>query len=295
MTARHLRDAGLPPAVGYALLVLVFVGCSLYLFQKTEFAEPLYLLSALALIGQLSETRRNDFLKICFRDDMLKRIRIAENVLTVLPFLLFLAYKQLFYAVLVLFLVTVLLALVQFRTVLYFTIPTPFYKKPFEFLVGFRNTFYLIAAAYALTGIAVSVGNFNLGIFAMLFVFAIALTYYGNPEAEYFVWIHNNNAGQFLLNKIKTALWYALWLALPVALTIGIFFPENMAFIALFMGIGMAFLACMIAAKYAAYPYSINIAQAVLLSFNVWFPPLLLVFIPYFFFKSQKRLRYLLP
>ena len=66
MTNRRFKDTGIEPLLAYILLTVGFIGLSIYLFSKTEFAVYAYLLSALTLIGKLSETRRIEFLKICF-------------------------------------------------------------------------------------------------------------------------------------------------------------------------------------------------------------------------------------
>jgi len=295
MLNRRFKDAGLEPWLAYLALALGFSGFSLYLFYKTDLAAPVYVLIALALLGGFSETRRNDFLNTCFGDQKLKKIRVAENLLAVLPFVAFLGYKQELLSALALISGCILLALVNFRTTLNVTIPTPFYKKPFEFTVGFRNTFYLIIAAYALTGIAVSVGNFNLGIFAMLLLFVISMSYYGRPENEYYVWIHSHSARQFLLEKIKTALLYASGLALPIALVLGLVFPQNLNAILLCFLLGWSFLVFIIVGKYAAYPDEMNIPQGVLLALCIGFPPLLIVLIPYLFRQSENRLNRLFP
>jgi hypothetical protein len=294
LTNRKLTDAGILPILAYILLPVVFVGFSAYLFYKTEYAEPVYLLLALSVVGKHSDIRRNDFLRMCFGDTKQKQIRIAENLILALPFLGFLAWQQLFYSVLILIVLTMVLALVNFRTTLSFTIPTPFYKRPFEFAVGFRNTFYLFFAAYALTGIAVFVGNFNLGVFTMLLVFAVTLSFYVKPENDYYVWTYNNSPKWFLFDKIKTALLYSAFLALPIAMILGIFFSQNIPILLLFLLIGWSFLICMIVSKYAAYPDELNILQSVLLAMCIVFPPLLLVLIPYLFRKSEIRLSRLL-
>src|SRR5690606_5910601 len=170
MTNRRFKDAGFEPLFAYVLLTVAFVGLSIYLFNKTEFAVYIYLLFALTLIGNISEIRRIEFLKSCFGDTKLKKIRITENLIYSIPFLAFLIYKQLFIFAGLLLILTVILALVNFRTTLNVTIWTPFSKRPFEFISGFRNTFYLFFAAYALTFISFFVNNFNLGVFAMLLV-----------------------------------------------------------------------------------------------------------------------------
>lgn len=294
MINRMFKDTGFEPLLAYIILTLTFIGLSVYLFSKTEFAEYIYSLSALTLTGRLSETKRTEFLKLCFGDNKLKKIRITENLIITLPFLIFLIYKQQFLSASILVILTTILALASFRTTLNFTIPTPFSKKPFEFTTGFRNTFYLILVAYALTFIAVFVGNFNLGIFAMLLVFAVILTYYAKPEKEFYVWIYNLNAKHFLFSKIKTALLFSSFIALPIALILGVFFHQNIDVLLLFFLIGWAFLVCMIVSKYAAYPDELNITQGILLALCIWFPPLLIVLIPYLFRKSEIRLSSLL-
>ena len=211
-----------------------------------------------------------------------------------MPFLAFLLYKQLFVSAGLLFTSTVILALVNFRTSLNFTIWTPFSKQPFEFTSGFRNTFYLFFLAYILTIIAVFVNNFNLGVFSMLLVFATTLSYYTKPENEFYVWTYNHNPRQFLFGKIKTAILYSSSLAIPIALVLAVFYYQNIGLILLFFAIGWAFLTAVIVAKYSAYPDEMNIPQGILLAICLWFPPVLIVLIPFLFRKSENQLSSLL-
>jgi hypothetical protein len=231
----------------------------------------------------------------CFGNTRLKKLRITENLISVFPLLVFLVYKQLFLFAFALLLLSILIALVHISTKIQFTIPTPFDKKPFEFAMGFRNTYYVVLFAYALTCIAVAVGNYNLGIFALLLVFAITLTYYTQTEHPYYVWIYNYNARTFLMAKIKTGMLYAGFLVLPILLALSIFFPQYMLLLLAFTLLGLAYLVCMIASKYAAYPDELNVTQGILVALCIWFPPLLLIMIPYLFRKSQHRLNALLP
>jgi len=294
MTNRRFKDAGLEPLLAYFVLTVGFVGLSIYLFQKTEFAEYIFVLSALAHNGILSETRRSEFLKICFGDTKLKKIRVTENLICSLPFLIILLYKQLFLSALLLIVLTTILALLNFRTTLNFTIWTPFSKRPFEFTTGFRNTFYLFFAAYVLTVIAVSVNNFNIGVFAMFLVFVTTLSYYLKPENEYYVWSYNVKAKEFLFSKIKTAIFFSTSLVLPIAIVIAIFFPQNIGILSLFFLVAWAFLISVILSKYAAYPDEMNITEGILLVFCIWFPPILVVIVPFLFKKSENRLSSLL-
>ena len=294
MMNRKLKDGGIEPLLAYIILLIVFLGFSFYLFYKTTFAEYIYLLLALTFIGNLSEIRRAEFLKICFPDTQLRKIRISENLICSIPFLAFLLYKQLYFSSSLLLVLTLILALINFRTTINFSIWTPFSKRPFEFTTGFRNSFYMFFIAYSLTFIAVSVDNFNLGVFAMLLVIATTLTYYAKPEQEYYVWIFNMNTKKFLFTKIKTALLFSASLALPILIVLSIYYPQYIGILSLFFLVGWAFLISVILSKYSAYPYEMNIAQGIILALCIWFPPLLLVLIPYLFKKSENRLRSLL-
>jgi hypothetical protein len=287
---RIIRDAGLDPATGYILGAIAFAGGALYLFSKTTFATAVFILIALSLQSRLSEIRRNDFLKLCFGDKQRKAIRVTENLVMSIPFLIFLLYKQLFLPAGVLLVASMILALLNFRSTLNFALPTPFYRKPFEFAVGFRSSYLMIFVAYALTVIAISVGNFNLGIFAMLLVFAITLNFYSKPEPEYYVWSSSQKPRGFLLDKTRTALLYATLLVLPIVVLLVIFFPQQVRTLLLFFIIGWGFLVCMIVSKYAAYPSELNISQFILMAVCMWFPPLLVLLIPYFFLKAERRL-----
>jgi hypothetical protein len=290
MTNRKFKDSGFNPLLAYFVLETLFFGLSIYLFQKTEFAKYIYLLFALTLIGKLSETRRTEFLKICYDNIQLKKIRITENLICSIPFFTFLLYNQLFVYTGLLLTLTTILALVNFQTTFKFTIWTPFSKRPFEFTTGFRNTFYVFFTAYALTIIALLINNFNLGVFAMLLVFATTLSYYSMPENEYYVWIHNLKPKAFLFSKIKTALLFSSSIALPIVIILAIFNPQYIGLLSIFFLIGWAFLISVIVSKYAAYPDEMNITQGIFLALCIWFPPILIVLIPYLFKQSENRL-----
>ncbi|MBS1613925.1 MAG: ABC transporter permease, partial [Bacteroidetes bacterium] len=183
------------------------------------------------------------------------------------------------------------LALNTYSSSLLYTIPTPFGRKPFEFAVGFRSTFALFIIAYAIAGIAAVVVNFNLGIFALLMVFAITLSYYGAPEDEYYVWQHSYSPKAFLFMKYKTAVQYATLLSLPALAILCIVFYTDIHYILLFQLLGYVYIACMIAAKYSAYPSEMNVPQAVLLASAICFPPVLLIVFPYFLSRAMQRLQ----
>lgn len=294
MTNRRFTEAGVKPIFAYLILTIVFVLLSIYLFQKSKFAAYAYLLFALTLICKLSESGRNEFLKICFGNTKLKKIRITENFICTLPFLLFLIFKQHFIVAILLCLSSTIIALVNFKTNLPFTIWTPFSKRPFEFTIGFRNSFYLLFLAYALTVVAIVVNNFNLGAFSMLLVFITTLSYYTKTENEYYIWSFNLNAKDFLISKINAAIQFSTCLVLPITLVLSVFYPAQIFLLMLLFLVGWSFLIAVLLSKYASFPGEINITQAVFLALCIWFPPILIVVIPYLFKKSKNNLSSLL-
>lgn len=295
MTHRRIQDMGAIPWLVYISIPMLFVGISWFLFYKTEMAGYIYVALAVLFMGPLSETKRVEFLKLTFDRLSFKKIRFLENNLVGFPFVLFLLYQQNYILVITLLVLATTLALVHGNTSLNLTLWTPFSKRPFEFTTGFRNTFFLIIATYALLIIGISVQNFNLGIFAMMLLFATSLSYYSKPEHVYFVWIFDQTPKDFLHDKIKTALLHSALLTLPMVLTLSLFFSQNTGIILLFFIIGWAFLVFMIVAKYSVYPDDMTLLQGILLALCIWFPPVLLFLIPYLFKKSEHRLRKFLP
>ena len=290
MMNRKLSDFGVHPIIGYILLLFVFIALTAYLFYKTTYAPYIYVLIALYFTSKLSENRRNDFLKICFGSKH-RQIRIMENLIILLPFAIYLIYRQHFTPFFILAAITVLMALLNFNTTYHVTIPTPFYKKPFEFTVGFRNTFFLFIISYGLTIIALAVDNFNLGIFALTLVFFTVISYYMKPENEYFVWSYSCTPAKFLIEKIRTAFLFTFYLCLPVLLLLSLFFWENIHILLVFTLIGYLYLTMIILTKYAAYPNEMDIIQGIIVGLTFVLPPLLIAIIPFFAIQSINKLK----
>jgi hypothetical protein len=291
LNSRKLRDAGVHPVVGFLLIAVAFIAGSFFLFYKTMYAPYLYVFMALGSVSPLSEKSRNDFLLLSFGTARYRQVRVLENLLVALPFVAFLCYKLQFVWAVSLLVVAVLWVFNSLNTQLSFTIPTPFGHKPYEFAVGFRGTFWVVLIAYALVAIGIAVGNFNLGVFALLLLFGIILSYYFQSEPEYFVWSHNTKPVRFLLGKVKTAVVYATILALPMVITLAVFFDEKALIPAGVMLLGYLYIVCTITARYAAYPEDISIPQGILLTVCLVMPPAIIFILPYFINASTKRLQ----
>jgi hypothetical protein len=291
---RKMIDFGLPLLIGYTLIPFIFILISNYLFTKTEFASYLYGFIALGFVSRLSEPKRNDFLKSIFNKRKYQKLRAIENLIISLPFLIFLVYKGMFLVAIALILLAVSITLLNFNTSLNFTIPTPFGKKPFEFTVGFRKTFFVFPIAYFLAYISIEVGNFNLGVFSMILIGIICFSYYSKLENEYFVWNFNLSSKEFLLEKIKICLVNFTLLTLPIFIALSIFFFNEVDILLLFFLLCYLYLVTIIVAKYSSFPNEMNITQGILIAVSFMFPPLLLLVIPHFYSRSIKRLNTIL-
>jgi len=294
MTNRKIKEAGINPVLGYLLGLLVIVLFSEYIFHKTEFAKYLVILACLSFQFKLTEKGRTDFLRSTFGDKLKNKIRVLENLIISFPLVLILVYKSLFLEAISLLFCSITIALFSFHSNLNFTIPTPFSKNPFEFSVGFRKTFLLFPLAYILTAISINVDNFNLGIFSMLLMNIITLSYYSKPEEEYYVWIHADTPKSFLKKKMIIATKNSILLSIPIVIGLLLFYPDEYGMVLLFFLIGILFLWTMVLAKYSAFPSEINLPEGIIIALAVSLPPLILLIIPYFYMKSIKNLKLIL-
>lgn len=286
-----MADFGINPAIGYVLLFAVFLGSSILLFHKIEFAVYIYTIVAISLFSVLSERARNRFLKLCYPNPRYYRIRILENLLIAGPFLIFMLTRTDFIAAVILLCSSVGFAFILTGSISGFVIPTPFGKKPFEFTVGFRASYIMILLALFLVFMSVISGNFNLGIASLILVFLVCMSFFLNPENEFYVWIFNLSPGRFLCEKMKTAIFHSTLLSLPVLIVLLVFYSDKLLIILAFQGLAYIYLTTVVLAKYSAYPHQVSLPQLVILVFTIWLPPLLIAVIPFFFRQSVNRLK----
>lgn len=292
---RKFSAFGITPLLGYLLSAFMGILGSSYLFQQTEYAPIIFVILALGLISQLSERQRNEFLRRLFPVFQYRIIRLQENFIVAFPFSLFLGFQAYWLYAGGLLIMAGLLALISIPANARWVVPTPFFRHPFEFIVGFRSAYLFYFLAYFLSYQAIQVDNFNLGIFALLLTFLLSMTFYFSPESPYFVWIYTQSPHEFLWRKVLAAVHNSTWLSLPCGVLLGFTFPENLAIIGGVQLLGYLLLMTIIFAKYAAFPAEMNLPQAFILALGLWLPPMLLVIIPYFYRQALQRLQPLLP
>jgi len=288
---RHLSDFGIQPAFGYLLMAIIFSGFSAYLFYVSSFASYVYALLALGSSSLLSEAGRTGFLKQNFSQKQFLIIRCVENITLVLPFILGLLFYQQWLLALGVLIISAALSYTSIERNLNIVIPTPFYKYPFEFTIGFRKNYPVIILAGFLMVMAVLYSNANLGLFAVALVLLVCLMFYMQSEPVYLVWIHALSPSRFLLHKVSLALLYATLLCLPFAAVILIFFMGHAGYLSLIYILGILYLATTVLGKYAFFPAPMNVPQGLLMAFSFGFPPMLLFLIPYFYKRSVRQLK----
>lgn len=288
---RHLSDFGIQPALGYLLMTIIFSGFTAYLFYVSSFASYVYALLALGFSSLLSEAGRTGFLKQHFSKQEFLIIRCVENIAVVLPFIIGLLFYREWLLASGILIISAALSYTSIERNLNIVIPTPFYKYPFEFTVGFRKNYPVIILAVFLMIMAVIYDNANLGLFAVALVLLVCLMFYMQSEPVYLVWIHALTPLQFLLHKVGLALLYATLLCLPFAAVMLIFFMAYGGYLALVYILGMLYLATAVLGKYAFFPAPMNIPQGLLMAFSFSFPPILLFLLPYFYKRSVRQLK----
>jgi hypothetical protein len=291
---RIIRDFGLNPYVGFVVGPAIFIWISFILFKKVSFPQYFYSFICLVLVSTLGDKSRNEFLKTIFTRKKYICARLVENLIFALPFFIFLLAKKQYAIGFAMIILSLFISLFNNGTKSGFVIPSPFSKRPFEFTIGFRRTFWLLAIIFALTVISIIYSNFNLGIFCLLGLFLVCLTYYTGQEPVFYVWIHAQSPKEFLIKKMKTALYYSFLLSLSIAIPLICFNPANVWIVVIILAIGLLDMVLIVVGIYSNYPVRLNLIQNIQLGIAILFPPFLLYAIPNLYTQSIRRLNVIL-
>ncbi|MGB3105847.1 hypothetical protein [Sphingobacterium siyangense] len=290
LLARHIKATGLPVPIAYLLLFGLCYLIYYFLFQYPIFGCYAVILGNFQLLFLLTEKNRNDFLKNTYSKRDFHQIRIVENGLLTLPssVILFL-HSQWPYALLLVTLAVVF----AFLTVRAFgkSIPTPFAKKPFEFIIGFRRSYLLLLVVYVLAGIGFYVANSNLVLFCVICIALTCVFYYQLPEPIFYLWNHHHTPTVFLMRKFKRGILQCLLLVLPLLLLYVVIFPSDLFNACIVLGGILLLLPFAITLKYVAYPREINFPEVFALALCFSFYPLILALLPFYYIKAINNLK----
>ncbi|MEL6194093.1 MAG: hypothetical protein AAFR66_18680 [Bacteroidota bacterium] len=291
---RKVQPIGFPPVTAYLGISLIAVVCSILILDKFPFAGWIYASLSLFLIGKLSGKSRNSFLKLQFPSASYYLLRVVENMLAgIFPFMMLGLFQQALPAV---FLFTGAMGLVflRFDPGISLNFPTPFFKHPFEFIVGFRQYIWLILGSYFLTYQGVRVENFTLIVVGYIFLVISLPSFLSIVEKHFHVWIYDKNPRALLLYKMWIGILYSSLLSLPVGTVAILYFPNQQ--LTLFFLQTMIYLnvGSVIIVKYARFPQKADVFFSIMVGLGMAFPPFLLFIYFYFGPKAYKNLSQLL-
>lgn len=294
MLNRQFTELRINPIVGIIFSIFAFIGISVIIYSKTEYANYIYLAISLILTQRLSEVNRTTFLKICFIKKDFIKLRLIENIASSIPFFIFFIFKsQLVFAINLLILSS-LLSFISLENKSNFTLPTPFKKTPFEFTMGFRKFILVLLFTYILGIISIQVNNFNLGAFSVAVTLLIYISFYSIVENEFYVWVYSAKPKEFVLFKIKTLVLNSISLTIPIIILLALFFPSKILALCVILALGILINIILVLAKYSVYPQRINIQLSLLIAMSLLLFPTLLITIPYLYKNTINNLKVIL-
>jgi hypothetical protein len=106
----------------------------------------------------------------------------------------------------------------------------------------------------------------------------------------FYIWVHSQKPIPFLLEKIKIAVFHAFILSFPSLLLILAFNINDIHYLLIIEAAGLLLIITSLLGKYAYYPADINLIQGFILVVGIFFPPILIIIIPYLFLRSKNKL-----
>lgn len=291
---RMVSAMGPHPLINYFICAALFLGMSFTLFSHSTRIMIAYMFIALQVVSIWSDPAYNDFQKTTYCRSDYYSIRLIENILTSLPFALFLCFSAYYYSAIGLLVVSALMALFSFKIKWQVVLPTPFFKHPFEFVAGFRISFFLVLLGYYLTFISIYHANFGIGLFVLFATGILCALYHSYVEDAQYVWIFSCHARKFLQYKLITGWAYTTLLSSPVLLALSWANPDKLSHLLLTHCVSLAFVSAGVLSKYASFPHDISLRDGLLLMFSIMFPPLLLFSLPYYYLSAMRQLKEIL-
>lgn len=291
---RYLHDFGFSKYLLIPGIILFYIISYFFILQYPTWGSYLISLLNFQVLFHFSEFRRNDFLRSLFSTIDYHKIRIIENFLGSIGTIIILLFSNHAELCIILMVVCILFVFISTNNFWSRPILTPFYRKPFEFIVGFRKTWLLILLLYTFSILGILFSNENLSLFCMFCICLTSCSYYQNPEDPIIMWNQTRSPTQFLWFKIYRGILQLTLLILPILILQFAFFPEDFFKPVLLWGMGMLIIPFVITLKYAVFPRKINITEGFIMGLCLMFYPLILAIIPYYYYKSIQNLKKLL-
>ncbi|CAG5079200.1 hypothetical protein [Parvicella tangerina] len=290
---RFFEKRGFSLGLAVALILVLFVGGTYFLHQKTPYAAWIIFGIVVTVLFPLSSRTRYDHLQLIFKSTEVFKVRLLENLLISIPFLICMGSLNWVVAVITFVPITVLAFKIRHR-ILPFSLPTPFQKIPVHFPSGFRKYFFLHLFTIPLAVFAISIENYNLGLFAIILNWLFVFGYFGKVEPLEYVWIHSKTPKQFLMTKIKEGILGSSFIIVPIALVfIAVDFSVWYFPVVIYL-LGLINLINLILASYISFPDEMSLPNGILIAITFMLPPLALIGLGYFYTKASQNLKLIL-
>ena len=287
---RTSSDNGSNFYLGLLVILTLFSLGSVALVHYFEWASLVYLILQLILLNIIGNRAHFTLLAQLFEKKEHFKIRIIENFIFALPFLVFfMIYNEMQFALMSI-IFSLILAVSKGFSLNARPIPTPFPKRPFEFTSGFRLNWLFIVLVTTVSIIALIVDNVNLGVVCVFLSNLLCIRAYAIHEPKEILWLSNSSPASFLIQKMWTGIFQSLVLTLPFAVTLAFFYPEMALIILIAESLGLLYIVTALLAKYAFYPDETSLTGGFMLAFSILLPPALVITIPYLYTSAKSNL-----
>jgi len=125
-------------------------------------------------------------------------------------------------------------------------------------------------------------------------VFFVCSSYYMKPDPDFYIWIHAMNSREFLQHKITIAIKYSFMLTTPILLVLAVFYLDQIHITLIFMILGWLYLIMYLLMKYSFRNLEMGMFHLIIGLLCLLFPPIMIIAIPYFYYKAINNLDLLL-
>jgi hypothetical protein len=202
---RFYSFSDIHPLRGVPITLGLFTFVSALLYDKAPYPAWIYMVLSVAALTELQNEKTNSFLKQMTSRSTFFKIKLAENSLILLPFVLVMAYYHSWLQLII------AIALVIPYSYSSAKLPkpklkalkTPYAGYAYEGNFGFRSMFfaYVLYAALLIVGCAVhNIYVFMVPFFILLFCMQAV---YGEIEEPIYIWMYRTSAGGFLKKKLS--------------------------------------------------------------------------------------------
>ncbi len=285
---RRLKDWGL--AKELIILTLFIALILLTILAKKSFI--LFSILSYLLIQSAMGVKENQFYKSILQEKNYLFFKRCKMVLYALPFLgILMYYGQWLHVLGVLTLVTLIPERLNTFSITNGSIPSPFPTFSYKHNISFRKYFFLQLALLFLIIPAYKYHNFRLALFSVISIQIVIQLGAFLIEPRTYIQIHSRNSNQFLWQQVKN-LWihFIRWPGPIIALLL-LLFPHEWIWFVVVIILVMLHGTYWIFLMYSKWPKEIQIPDVLLILISIWFPPLLILMMPFAFKKASENLK----